>query len=339
MEVALVNLGDNLPHPLTGATHSDAEKHLSLLDQADAAEALGFDAFLLGEHHFNYYTISSPVTILAAIAQRTTNLRLGTAVTLLPTRDPVFVAEEIVTLDVLSGGRAEVAVGRGIHQQIYDVMGRPPEAATEILDEGLELLQMLLSGQPVTWSGQWRPPLEAVTIRPNSIQNPVPLWSGSTSAPALCARLGVPCIWVATVYPYQKLLPVADRFRQEWEQAGRGLSDLELGIGVHCHVAPTSQQARDRFRPYFGHYFECSASIEKSGLKRAVAPDARDMSLFDSVPFCGSPQELVDRICTARDWLGLTRIALVIDLGGIAHSEVMEQIELLGREVLPAVSI
>lgn len=336
MELALVNLGDNLPHPVTGAQISDADKHAGIVAQAVAAEAAGFDVFLLGEHHFNYFMISSPVVVLSAIAQQTRTLRLGTGVTLLPTRDPVFVAEEITTLDVLSGGRAEVGVGRGIHQGIYEVVGRPAEQATEILDEGIELLHRLLTEVNVTWSGSWRPPIEGLTIRPRPIQPRIPLWSGSTSALELCARLGLPCMWVATVYPYERLAPLADQYRQAWVNAGRNLHELELGIGVHCHVAPTSQEARARFRTHYGYYFECSAGIEKSNLKRAVQPVARDMSLFDTVPFCGSPQEIVDRISTARELLGLTRIALVIDLGGLDQRSVLAQIDLLGDAVVPA---
>src|SRR5688572_27920558 len=108
--------------------------------------------------------IWSPIVVPSAIAQHTSTLRLGTGVALVRSRDPVFVAEEITTLDVLSGGRAEVSVGRGIHQGIYKVVGRPAERATEILDEGMELLHRLLTEEGVTWSGSWRPPIHDLTI-------------------------------------------------------------------------------------------------------------------------------------------------------------------------------
>jgi alkanesulfonate monooxygenase SsuD/methylene tetrahydromethanopterin reductase-like flavin-dependent oxidoreductase (luciferase family) len=242
----------------------------------------------------------------------------------------------VATLDVLSDGRAEVGVGRGIHQGIYEVMGRPPEQAGDILEEGMELLHRLLTEERVSWAGEWRGQIEDITIRPRPIQPSIPLWSGSTSAPELCARLGLPCMWVATVYPHAKLIPLAERYRADWLAAGRGLDSFQLGIGVHCHLARTSQQARDRFRPHFGHYFASSAAIEKSNLKRAVQPTARDMSLFDTVPFVGSPQEIVDKVGIARDDLGLTRMALVIDMGGIDQEIVLEQIAMLGDEVLPA---
>jgi alkanesulfonate monooxygenase SsuD/methylene tetrahydromethanopterin reductase-like flavin-dependent oxidoreductase (luciferase family) len=336
VEFAYINLGDNLTHPTTGHLPSDAAKHQRVIDQAVAVEAAGFDVLLLGEHHFNYFMISAPMVLLAAIAQRTTTLRLGTGVTLLPTRDPVFVAEELVTLDVLSNGRAEVGVGRGIHQGIYAAVGRPAEQASEILDEGLELLHRLLTETDISWSGTWRTPLEHITIRPRPVQEAIPLWSGSTSNIELCARLGVPCMWVATVYPFERLVPLADQYRQAWVDAGRSLDTFELGIGVHCHIAETSQQARNRFRPHFAHYFECSAGIEKSNLKRAVQPMARDMSLFDTVPFVGSAQEIIDRIGEARDVLGLTRMALAVDLGGIDDATVDEQIAALAETVIPA---
>jgi alkanesulfonate monooxygenase SsuD/methylene tetrahydromethanopterin reductase-like flavin-dependent oxidoreductase (luciferase family) len=338
MEFAYISLGDNLPDPVSGAEITDADKHLTLIEQAIAVEDAGFAVMLLGEHHFNYFTISAPVVALSAISQRTSRLRLGTGVTLLPTRDPVFVAEEITTLDVLSGGRAEVGVGRGIHQGIYRATGRSAERASEMLDEGIELLQRLLHDRDVSFSGEWRGPLDSVTIRPRPIQAAIPVWSGSTSNLDLCARLGIPCMWVASVYPYEQLAPLADRYRQAWVDAGRSLDTFQLGIGVHCHVGRTSQEARDRFRTHFGHYFERSAGIEKSNLVRAVAPQARDMSLFDTVPFCGSVEEVVDRIGSARDVLGLTRIGLVIDLGGMPRSVVMEQIDLVAEHVIPALS-
>lgn len=336
MEFGYISLGDALPHPSGGAPMSDSDKHVGLIEQAVAAENAGFGVIQLGEHHFNYFTISAPVVALAAIAQHTQTIRLATGVTLLPTRDPLFVAEEIATLDVLSGGRAEVGVGRGIHQGIYEAVGRPAEQATEILDEGIELLHRLLTEHDVSWSGRWRTPLNHITIRPRPIQQPVPLWSGSTSNLELCARLGLPCMWVATVYPFEQLAPLAERYRRAWVEAGRNLDSFQLGIGVHCHLGRTSQEARHRFRPHFAHYFECSATIEKSNLVRAVRPTARDVTLFDDVPFVGSAPEVIDRIGRARELLGITRIGLAVDLGGLEPAAVLEQIDVLASEVIPA---
>ena len=169
----------------------------------------------------------------------------------------------------------------------------------------------------MSWSGTWRPPLSGITIRPRPLQERIPLWSGSTSNLELCARLGLPCMWVATVYPFEQLAPLADRYRQAWVDAGRSLDTFELGIGVHCHVGRTSQEARARFFPHFAHYFECSDMRRATWSRRAAA--GCDVSLFDTVPFCGS----VRRSPSASPRRGgqlLTRIGLVVDLGGMERS-------------------
>jgi alkanesulfonate monooxygenase SsuD/methylene tetrahydromethanopterin reductase-like flavin-dependent oxidoreductase (luciferase family) len=336
LEFGLVNLGDNLADPVTGVEQSDAAKHLGLIEQAVAAERAGFDVFQLGEHHFNYYTVSSPAVALAAVAQHTRRIRLGTGVTLLPTRDPIVVAEEFATLDVLSGGRAEIGVGRGVFESIFAATGRPAESAGEMLSEGIELLQRLLTEEDVTWSGQWRPPLAGITIRPRSIQQPIPLWCGSTSSIELCARLGIPCMWVSVLFPFMRMTDLAKECRDAWLAAGRSAEDFQLGIGVHYHVARTSQEARRRFEPYYWHYHHCSDDIEKSHLKRRLAPVRRSRDMIDTIPVMGSPAEIVDTLGRARDALGITRVILVADMGGLPQDVVLEMTELTGEEVIPA---
>lgn len=335
LEFAISNLGDNLPHPITGATRTDAETHQRLIAQAVAAEAAGIELFQLGEHHFNYYAISAPLVTLATIAAHTSTIRLGTGVTLITTSDPVIVAEEATTLDVLSGGRAELAVGRGIHKPIFDAVGRSPEQANDIMQEATELLWRLLREESVDWSGEWRPPLNDVTIRPRPTQAEIPLWSASTSAIDLSARLGLPAMWGSVLQPYDKLVPFVDSYRQGWVDNGRDEADVQFGISVHYHVARTSQEARKRFEPHYRHYLECGTTLSSSKLKRAVAMSARDDSMIDTVPIWGSPEEVVDKIGRARDVLGLTRMGIVVDLGGMSQDVVLDVLELTGNEVIP----
>ena len=335
MEFGMVCLGDNLPDARTGKTETDAEKHLRFIRQAVDAEAAGFKAFQLGEHHFNYYAISAPIVALAAIAQHTKTLRLGTGVTLLPTVDPVIIAEEAATLDAYSNGRAEIAVGRGIHEKIFRAMGRPANRATEIFDENLDLLHRLMTEENVSWKGQWRLPLEDITIRPRPVQKPIPLWCGSTSVIPAAAKMGLPCMWVSVLFPFEKLKPLADQYRQAWSDAGRDDASFQRGIGVHYHIDKDSQAARKRFEPYYFQYLEQARTLEKSALDRAIAPMERDPKLLEVAPFCGSPQEMVDRIGRARELLGLTRIVLSVDMGGVPQDVVLEEIELTGKEVIP----
>ena len=338
MEFGMVCLGDNLPDARTGKPISDAEKHTRFIKQAVTAEKNGFEVFHLGEHHFNYYAISAPFVALAALSQHTSTIKLGTGVTLLPTVDPIIVAEDAATLDAYSNGRAEVGVGRGIHEQIFKAMGRPATSATEIFNENLDLLHRLMTEENVHWQGKWRPPLDGVTIRPRAVQKPIPLWCGSTSVIPTAAKLGLPSMWVSVLFPFEKLKPLADQYRQAWVDAGRDEASFQLGIGVHYHIARTSQEARRRFEPYYFQYLEQARTLEKSNLDRAIAPMERDPKLLEVAPFCGSPQELVDRIGRARELLGLTRIMLSIDMGGMPQDVILEEIELTGQEVIPHIN-
>jgi alkanesulfonate monooxygenase SsuD/methylene tetrahydromethanopterin reductase-like flavin-dependent oxidoreductase (luciferase family) len=335
LEFSVSNLGDNIGHPVTGAMRTDAETHQRLIEQAVLAESAGIGVFQLGEHHFNHYVVSAPLVALAAISARTNTLRLGTGVSLITTGDPVVIAEEAATLDVLSNGRAEIAVGRGIHQPIFDATGRPADRASEILQEGTELLWRLLTEESVHWKGAWRPPLEDVTIRPRPLQHPIPLWSASTSSIDQSARLGLPVMWTAVVYSFEQLVPFAEQYREAWVKYGRDEADVQLGIAAHYHVARTSQEARKRFEPHYRHYLACGATLQRSNLKRALAPVGRDGSMFDTAPFCGSPEEVVDKIGRAREVLGITRMGMTMDVGGQDQGVVLEMLELTGSAVIP----
>lgn len=335
LQFCLTTLGDNPPDPLTGHVCSDAEKHLSMIAKAKAAEAAGFHVFQLGEHHFNYYQISAPFVALAALSQHTSQIRLATGVSLMPTIDPIILAEDAVTLDIYSNGRAEIGAGRGVHEQIFTAMGRSAADATDLMAENIEILHHLLSDEALTYNCQHRPPIKGITIRPHPIQRPIPIWVGSSSCIDQAARLGLPCIWGSVLNPHAALIPMAEKYREAWAAAGRALADLQLGIGVHAHVATTTQKAKERFQPYYADYFNRSKGIEKSAIKRSnsFAPVS---SMIDDVVLCGSPQDLVDKIGKAKDALGLTRISLSIDMAGQPDDMVLEQIELLGSEVIPA---
>jgi alkanesulfonate monooxygenase SsuD/methylene tetrahydromethanopterin reductase-like flavin-dependent oxidoreductase (luciferase family) len=329
VEFAVVNLGDSLPNPHTQEACTDAEKHVRLIDQAVTAEAAGFDAFQLGEHHFCDYIFSAPTLALAAVAQHTQQIRLGTGVSLLAVRDPVFLAAEFTTLDALSGGRAEITVGRGIFDNIYRACGLSMEQSPAVLDEFTELLARLLTEENVSWQGKFRPPLEAVTIRPRPVQPVIPLWTGSTSSVAVSARLGLPSVWIAVLQPLEELAGLASKYRAAWCEQGREESDVRLGAAVHFHVAKTSQEARARFWPYYRNYLDCFTPP-----KMRAQLDVEQM--YATVPVCGSPQEVIDRIGQAEQSVGLTRIALCADIGGISQAEVLDVLELTGAEVIPA---
>jgi hypothetical protein len=174
MKYGILTLGDNLADPNTGTTTSVDRRYRQIVDLAVRAEEFGFDGFYVGEHHFCDYVVSSPAVLLAFIAERTSRLRLGTGVSLLAHHDPVRIAEDYATLDVLSGGRVELVVGRGLLRRTYVDFGQDPDASREIFGEKLQLLTRLWSDRAVSWTGRHRSPLDTVTVAPRPLQRPYP---------------------------------------------------------------------------------------------------------------------------------------------------------------------
>lgn len=344
MDIALVSLGDHLPDPATGHLITETEKFQLMVDSAVHAEAAGFEAVMLGEHHFCGYILSVPQMVLATIAGRTSRLRLNTGLTLLPTQDPVRIAEDFNTLDVLSNGRAELTVGRGILQSTYRAMDRPIAASREIFAESLNLLLRLLREEKVTWSGQWRSPLEGVTVEPRPAQQPhLPVWVGGGSSSAsvdLAARLGTQLMLPGVFGSASSFVPFAQRYRENYLAAGHDPSGLRVGNVFHCHVAATSQEARERWRPYYQNYLSFVDDLwdGEDLFDGKVRPsDSFDYDrLLRSAAVCGSPAEVVDRLGQAREMLGLDVAGLSMDLGGLPANLLLEAIDLFGAEVIPA---
>lgn len=342
MELALCSLGDHITDPHTNTRTTQSQKLRQVVEHAVRGEEAGFAAVMLGEHHFTDYILSVPQILLAAIAERTTTLRLNTGVTLLPTQDPVRLAEDFNTVDQLSGGRVEMTVGRGILVSTYDAMGVPASSSREAFAEHLELLVALLEQDSVTWTGAWRGPLDAVRIEPRSFQQPrFPLWIGGGvgfNSVDLAARLGLQLMLPGVFGKSKTFIPAAERYREQWEVHGH-TSTPRIGNVFHTHVARTSQEARARWAPYYKAYLDFVDSIwDGEGLfdgngRAGLAFDVE--KLMRSTAICGSPAEVVDRLGEARDVLGLDLASLSMDLGGLPESMLYEAIDLIGTDVIP----
>lgn len=345
MEFALVSLGDHLADPHTGDWSTQAEKYQLVVDHAIRAEAAGFTSIMLGEHHYCGYILPSPQVVLGAIAARSTTLRLNTGVTLLPTLDPVRVAEDFATLDVLSGGRAEVTVGRGILPSAYAAMDKPIDASREIFAEYADLLVRLLRDDKVTWRGTWRSPLDDVSIEPRSVQRPhLPMWIGGGSSAAsvdLAAEVGTRLMLPGVFAPAHVFAPFAERYRQRFMAAGHPAEAIRVGNVFHAHIAPTSQEARRRWEPYYRNYLGFVDAVWDG--QALFDGQVRPRQSFDydrllaTTAVCGSPAEVTERLLEARDLLGLDLIALSMDLGALPRDLLMESIDLAGSFVIPAI--
>ena len=346
MELALVSLGDHITDPDTNTRITQSQKVRLVVEHAVRGEAAGFASVMLGEHHFTDYILSVPQILLAAIAERTTTLRLNTGVTLLPTQDPVRLAEDFSTLDQLSGGRVEMTVGRGILVSAYDAMGVPASASRAAFAEHLELLLALLEQESVTWSGSWRSPLDNVRIEPRPFQRPrFPIWIGGGvgfNSVDLAARFGLHLMLPGVFGTVKTFIPAAARFREQWELHGhRGTP--RIGNVFHTHVARTSQEAHARWAPHYRAYLDFVDSIwDGEGLfdgngRAGLTFDVE--KLMRTTAICGSPAEVVDRLSKARNALGLDLAALSMDLGGLPEAMLFEAIDLIGTEVIPQLAL
>lgn len=336
MEIGLMSLGDLLRDPVTGELATPAERHRSLVEQAAVAEGAGLTSVHLGEHHACDYILSSPPVVLAAIAERTSTMRLSTGVTLAANLDPVRIAEDYATVDALSGGRAEIVAGRGnAFRHTYDLFGQDPDDARRRFDEGVELLLRLLREEDVSWEGATRSPLDGVTVHPRPTGE-LPVWVGGGLSPesaVLAAGLGCPLMLPSVFAPPEVFAPAAEAYRAAWADAGRDPADAVVGACCHAWVAPTSTAAREAFLPRYTHYWDFVDELITASSGFSMNPDAE--AFLDGPAIVGSPAEVVDRLGRWHELLGHDRHIAMFDLGGMPLPDVLASIELLGADVLP----
>ncbi|MCB0023333.1 MAG: LLM class flavin-dependent oxidoreductase [Caldilinea sp.] len=337
-EVGIYSFAELTPDPATGARISPEQRLRNLLETIELADQVGLDVFGLGEHHRPDFVSSAPAVILAAAAVRTQRIRLSSAVTVLSSDDPVRVFQEFATLDLLSGGRAEIMAGRGSFIESFPLFGYDLADYDELFAEKLELLLKLRESERVTWSGKHRAALDDLGIYPRPVQNPLPVWIAVGGTPASVARagtLGLPLAIAIIGGVPERFAPLAHLYRDAVQRAGRDPAALPISINSHGFLADDAQQAADDYFPSF------AVVMNKIGRERGWAPITRQQfeasRTLRGADFVGAPEEIVEKILFQHAIFGHQRLLLQLGVGTIEHAKVMRAVELLGTQVAPVV--
>jgi probable LLM family oxidoreductase len=337
LEIGVYTFADITPDPSTGRAISVGERLKEVLAAAKLADEVGLDVFGVGEHHRLDLAISAPAVVMAAIAGATMRIRLTSAVTILSTADPVHVFEDFATADIVSGGRAEIIVGRGAFVESFPLFGFDLADYDALFAEKLELLIKLNEAPRITWQGRFRPPLNDAEISPRPAQPELPIWAGTGGNPESAAnagRLGLPMTLANISLPPAELAPQVADYKRIGAEAGHDPQRLRVGLAGHMHIEEDSQAARDNFYPRYAAYFLHHAP--KQGYVREIPRQEFDKRAGPEGPlFVGSPQEIVDKIMWERELFRHQRYLAQIDIGGLPYASVAKTIELLGEKVLP----
>jgi probable LLM family oxidoreductase len=338
-ELGLYTFGDLMPDTPSAKAIGAQQRLAEILAAAKLAEVAGLDVFAVGEHHRLDMAISATPVVLAAIAAVTQRIRLASAVTILSTADPVRVFEDFATVDLISGGRAEVIAGRGIFTESFPLFGYDLADYDALFAEKLDLLLKLNAAERVTWQGRFRTPLNDSPIPPRPAQGALPIWIGTGGTPESVTRagaLGLPLALANISQPPAKLAPLAELYRRAAEQANRAGENIKISIATHMHVQNDSQAARDTFYPHYADYF-FSHSASQYRAERITRATYEERASPHGAIFVGSPQEIIDKILYERELFGHQRFLAQIDIGGLPYTSVARVIELFAAEVAPVI--
>ncbi len=308
-----------------------------LLEQAELADALGLQSFGVGEHHRADFAVSAPEVFLAAAAARTERIRLGSAVTVLSSDDPIRVFQRFSTVDALSDGRAEVMLGRGSFIESFPLFGLDLDDYELLFEEKLELFDQARSQKPMHWEGRSRPGISGLKAYPTLEKHLLPTWIGVGGTPESvirCAHYGYPIIFAIIGGQPRAFAPLVELYREAMSKYGHPMQQ----IATHSpgYLAQTDQQARDEFFPHW------ILSRNKIGAERGWGPGSRadfeEMCGPEGALYVGSPETVAQKIALLKRNLGVDRFDLKYSNGTLPHQAMMRSIELFGSQVAPRVA-
>ena len=312
----------------------------ALLQRIVYADTVGLDLFGIGEHHREEFLDAAPHMILAAAAAQTQRIKLTSAVNVLSAADPVRVFQNYATLDLISGGRAEMVVGRGSFSESFPLFGHQFEDYDALFAEKLDLLLQIREEEVITWSGQFRAPLQQQKITPRPFQEKMPIWLGVGGTPQSFVRagsLGLPLMIAIIGGETHRFRPLVDLYREAGIKAGFPIEVLQVGIHSLGYVAKDSTSAVENYFPGYARTFT------RIGRERGWPPVTRAGFNAQNSPkgalLVGDPETVAEKILRHSTALGgISRFTFQMDNADLSHEQLMESIALISEKVLPIVN-
>ena len=338
LEIGIYSFVETAFDPETGRQQDAAQRIEHLLEEVEWADQVGLDVFGIGEHHRADYAVSAPAVVLAAAAARPSKIRLTSAVSVLSSDDPVRVFHGFATVDLISGGRAEIMAGRGSFTESFPLFGQDLSEYDEIFSEKLELLLKLREEECITWAGRHRASIDDRPVYPRPVQDPLPVWlvvGGTPQSVMRAATLGLPMALAIIGGAPERFKSVVDLYRDAAARAGHDPATLPVSINSHGFIADDAADAAEIAFPPFAE------TMTRIGRERGWPPATRRQfdaeSELSGALFLGGPQQIIDKVLYQHEIFGHQRCLIQLTVGPTPHVAVMRAIELLGTEVAPVV--
>jgi probable LLM family oxidoreductase len=338
MQLGVYTFGDLSPEQKSAGGKGAHQRMQELLEEIKLADEVGLDVFAIGEHHRPDYVVSAPAVVLGAAAAITKKIKLSSAVTVLSSDDPVRVYQQYSTIDLISGGRAEIMAGRGSFIESFPLFGYNLKDYDALFAEKIELLIKLNEGEKITWEGKLRPSIDNLGIYPRPLREKLPIWIAIGGTPESVARagmLGIPMALAIIGGMPDRFAPLVQYYRDNATHAGHDPKALQVGINSFTWIAETSQRATKEFYPGYADV------MTRLGRERGWAPMTYEhyetMRSKTGSLLVGSPQEVIDKILYEHELFKHTRYMAQMGVGSVDHKQTLKAIELYGNVVAPAV--
>lgn len=337
MELGIGMFGDL--HVDKNGTIQPAQQRLQeLIEEIKLMDELGLDFYGIGEHHRPDYAVSTPEIILAAAASVTKNIKLGSAVSVLSSSDPVRLYQSFSTIDLLSNGRAELVAGRGSFIESFPLYGYGLGDYEALFEEKLDLLVQLNKTERITWKGKLRPSLTDQQVLPRAVNNSLAIWvavGGTPESVVRAAKAGLPVIFAIIGGSPSQFVPLFNYYKELYQQFGHDMKKFQVGVHMHSFFGDDSEAVADRYYPLY------AGQMNRVGGSRGWPPYQRQQ--YDvgrsrqGHLLIGDANEAVDKILHFHNIFGLTRFSAHMDVGGPLHKDLMKSIEIFGTKVAPQV--